>query len=345
MRAAVFYAPNNIEVKNVEFKLGQNEIALRVNACAVCGYDARVYRNGHRKVKPPVILGHEICGEIMQEIKTPVEILKPGTRIAVSPVIPCLNCRNCNDQQYNLCNNLKEIGSTVDGGFAEYIKIPQQIVKIGGLIPVPDNLSNEEAALLEPLACCLNGFSRFGQIDNEKYVLILGDGPIGLLHLQLSKTLHHMKTIVVGKIPFRMQKAKSMGADAVFLFDNKTEDNIIDFTDGEGVNRIIIATSNPETFPLVKKVASKNSRINFFAGFSAGNTFEIDPNWLHYNQVSIFGSFSSTPDMIREAARLASDRKIDLSKIVTEKCSLNQIKHAISSTEEFHGLRTIIDRF
>lgn len=345
MRAAIFCGPNNIEIRDVEFKPRQTEIALKVKACAVCGYDARVYRNGHRKVKPPVILGHELCGEVLEEIKTPGGVLKPGTRIAVSPVIPCLSCMYCKDQQYNLCNNLKEIGSTVDGGFAEYIKIPQQIIKIGGLIPVPDNLSNEEAALLEPLACCLNGFSRFGQIDKEKNVLILGDGPIGLLHLQLSKKLYHAKTIVVGKIPFRMQKAKSMGADAVFLFDDKTENNIMDFTNGEGVSRIIIATSNPETLPFVKKVASKNSKINFFAGFSPDITFEVDPNWLHYNQVSIFGSFSSTPDMLLKAAKLASDGEIDLSKIVTEKCSLNQIKHAISATEEFHGLRTVIDRF
>ncbi len=345
MRAAVFYAPNNIEIKDVEFKLGQTEVALKVKACAVCGYDTRVYRNGHRKVKPPVILGHEICGETLEEIKTPLGILKPGIRIAVSPIIPCLSCSNCKEQQYNVCNNLKEIGSTVDGGFAEYIKIPPEIIKIGGLIPVPDNLSNQEAALLEPLACCLNGLSRFGKIDKEKYMLVVGDGPIGLLHLQLSKILYRSKTIVIGKIPFRMQKAKSMGADAVFQFDTNTEENVMNFTKGEGVNRIIIATNNSEIFPFVKKVANKNSKINFFSGFSAGNTFEVDPNWLHYNQVSLFGSFSSTPNMLQKAAKLASDGEIDLSQIVTEKCSLDQIEHAISYTEEFHGLRTIIDRF
>ena len=345
MRAAIFYGPNNIEIKDVDFKLGQDEIALKVNACAICGYDARVYRNGHRKVKPPVILGHEICGEIQEEVKTPSGLIKPGTRIAVSAAIPCLDCAYCKDQQYNLCDNLMEIGSTVDGGFAEYIKIPQRIIQIGGLVPVPDNLSNEEAALLEPLACCLNGFSRFGQIEKEKNVLILGDGPIGLLHLQISKTLYNANTIVVGKIPFRMQKAESMGADAVFLFDNKTEDCIMDFTEGMGISQIIIATSNPETIPFIKKIANKNCKINFFAGFPPNSIFEVDPNWLHYNQVSIFGSFSSTPDMLRKVAKLASDREIDLSKIVTEKCSLNQIEHAISETEKFHGLRTVVNRF
>ncbi len=91
-------------------------------------------------------------------------IIKEGSRVAVCPVIPCLNCRYCYNKQYNLCINLKEIGSTVNGGFAEYVKIPKNVIQIGGLVSVPDNLSNEEAALLEPLACCLNAFSHIGQI-------------------------------------------------------------------------------------------------------------------------------------------------------------------------------------
>src|ERR687890_2688479 len=170
MNAAVFYSPNNLSVQEIQFPINQNEkggVMLKVNACAVCGYDVRVFRNGHSKVTPPIILGHELCGEILKAITTTTSsdiIIKKGSRVAVCPVIPCLNCRYCYNKQYNLCINLKEIGSTVDGGFAEYVKIPKNIIQIGGLVPVPDNLSDEEAALLEPLACCLNGFSHIGQI-------------------------------------------------------------------------------------------------------------------------------------------------------------------------------------
>ena len=175
MNAAVFYSPNNLGVQEIQLPTDKDEkggVMLKVNACAVCGYDVRVFRNGHPKVKPPIILGHELCGEILETITTTTTtttttstgIIKEGSRVAVCPVIPCLNCRYCYNKQYNLCINLKEIGSTVDGGFAEYVKIPKNIVQIGGLVSVPDNLSNEEAALLEPLACCLNGFSHIGQI-------------------------------------------------------------------------------------------------------------------------------------------------------------------------------------
>ena len=345
MRGSMFYGPNNMVVEELPLALKENEVLLKMDACAVCGYDVRVFRNGHRKVRPPIILGHEICGRIVQEINTSDGILSAGTRVAVLPIMPCLSCRYCNSQEYNLCNNLMEIGSTVNGGFAEYIKIPQQVIKIGGLIPVPDNLSNEEAALLEPLACCLNGFSQLGQVEKEKSVLIIGDGPIGLLHLQLSRALYGLKTAVVGKIPFRLQKAKSMGADAAFALDDRTINDVMDFTGGVGANVMIIATSNPEALNFAKKVASKNSKINVFAGFPNDHSFSLDANWLHYNQISIIGSFSSTPTMFRKAAMLASNGTIDLSRIVTHRYSLDDIKQAFLATEQFHGLRTVIDKF
>ena len=365
MNAAVFYSPNNLSVQEIQFPTNQDEkgVMLKVNACAVCGYDVRVFRNGHSKVTPPIILGHELCGEILKAITTTTSndiIIKEGSRVAVCPVIPCLNCRYCYNKQYNLCINLKEIGSTVDGGFAEYVKIPKNIIQIGGLVSVPDNLSNEEAALLEPLACCLNAFSHIGQIITEgergrSSVVIIGDGPIGLLHLQLSK-LYGAKTIVVGKISARIQKAKSMGADEVIFADDdhqssykETSDNVLEFTDGIGANVVIVATSNPAALDLAMKIAAKNSIINIFAGMpkenNNNNAIPIDPNWLHYNQISITGSFSSTPSMLYEAARLASTKEVDLSKVVTHRYSLSNIEEAILATEKYYGLRAVINRF
>lgn len=343
MNAAVFYGANDLVIEEVPLKIGLNDASIKVDACAVCGYDARIYRFGHKKVKSPVILGHEICGSLTHNLQTPSGLIRTGARVAISPVIPCLKCGYCKGQQYNLCSNLKELGSSVDGGFAEYVKIPPQIIKIGGLVPVPDCLSDGEAALLEPLACCLNGCSRMGEVEKDGHVVILGDGPIGLIHLQLYKMLYGVKTIVVSKIPQRAKMAESMGADAVFMFDDKAGDEVMKFT-GAGANLVVVATSNPEALGFVPKIAGKNSKVNLFAGTSGGST-SLDPNWIHYNQISITGSFSSTPDMLRKAAKLASERTVDLSKIVTHQYSLQNIKEAILTTEKFLGLRTIIDRF
>ncbi len=340
----MFYGPSKMVIEESPFSLDNDETGLKIDACAVCGYDARVFRNGHRKVKPPIILGHEICGETLQSIKTPDGALSAGTRVAVLPIIPCLDCWYCKNQQYNLCNNLREIGSTANGGFAEYLKIPNQIAKIGGLIPVPSNLSDEEAALLEPLACCLNGFSRLGPIENDGTIAIIGDGPIGLLHLQLSKKLK-MRTAVIGKIPFRMQISERLGADAVFAFGDNTAKDILDFTGNRGASVVVVATSDPEALNFATKLAAKNSKINLFASFPSCNCFSSDPNLIHYNQISIMGSFSSTPSMLQEAARLASTGEVDLSKMVTNRYSLNKIGDAITATEEFHGLRVVVNKF
>src|SRR5215831_5164920 len=190
MSAAVFYGPGCIINKENYLNpiTDKGGILLKLKACAVCGYDVRVFRNGHLKVTPPIILGHEICGEISGDVFSVVNgneiLLKSGTRVTVSPIVPCLNCRYCNRSDYNLCLRLREIGSSINGGFAQYINIPIQSAKIGGLVPVPDNINDEEAALLEPLACCLNCQINMGwQASREGTMAIIGDGPIGLLHL------------------------------------------------------------------------------------------------------------------------------------------------------------------
>jgi L-iditol 2-dehydrogenase len=347
MLAAIFHSPNVITVEERQLPKSKNGTLIRVSACAVCGYDARVFRNGHQKVKPPVILGHELCGEILETVNTHNgKVIQSGTRVAVSPIISCLNCRYCNNKQYNLCTNLREIGSTVDGGFAEYVKIPEQTLQIGGIVPIPAGLTNEEAALIEPLACCINGFSQMGKINCESRVTIIGDGPIGLLHLQLSK-LYGAKAIMVGKNVERIGKAKSIGADEVIFANNlkQTREDILQYTNGIGANAIIIATSNSAALNLATAIASKGSKINIFGGMPKETKISIDPNWLHYNQISLIGSFSSTPNMLQEAARLAAKKHVDLAKIISHRFSLDHIEEAIGVTEKYYGLRAIINRF
>ena len=346
MLAAVFYAPNNIVVQKVP--ISHRKVVLKVSACAVCGYDARVFRNGHRKVRPPVILGHELCGEIQSDIIAGRHgmTINAGSRVALCPLIPCLQCSYCKTGDYNLCINLREIGSTSDGGFAQYVTIPEQLIRMGGLVPVPDSLTDEEAALLEPLACCLNSYSRMLPIAKESSVVIIGDGPMGLIHLQLFKRLSRSRVAIVGKVPLRMEKARAMGADAVFAYSRETVPAVLDFAGGSlGAGVIVIATSNPVAFELATKVSGRNSKINVFAGMPSGQTFLLDANWLHYNQISITGTFSSTPKMLGEATRIASEKMIDLSAIVTHKYSLPEIEEAIEVTEKYHGLRAVINKF
>ncbi|MGI9012228.1 MAG: alcohol dehydrogenase catalytic domain-containing protein [Nitrososphaeraceae archaeon] len=365
MKAAVLYGPNNLSIEDIESPKNVTEkyLTLKVNTSAICGYDVRVFRYGHKKVRFPIILGHEFCGQILEAITIfenditnnniyKYKEIKSGTRVVVSPVIPCFTCWYCHNKLYNLCNNLKEIGSSINGGFAEYIKIPKKVIQIGSIIPVPDNLSDEEAALLEPLSCCLNGFSKVASIIKEiSFVVIIGDGPIGLLHLQLAKNVYCIKkTFVIGRIPLRLEKALDMGADKALLLDDydnidDLRNHILDLTDGIGANLVIIATSNPDSLHIACKISSKNSIINLFTDIVRENTEKLDLSWLHYNQISLIGSFSSTPNMLFEASRLAANKKINLSKLISHRFSLYDIKDALSVAENYYGLRAIINKF
>jgi L-iditol 2-dehydrogenase len=373
MRAAVFYSPNNISLEERDHantsSLHQNGgVLLRMNACAVCGYDVNVYRNGHVKVRAPVVLGHEICGELLEPPSVSLSHTQPanavaykpnldeGTRVVLSPVVPCLNCIYCKGMQYNLCSNLGEIGSSIDGGFAEFVHVPNNILRIGGLIPLPNSLTNEESTLIEPLACCLNGFKRInsfvnGSLDDKTFV-ILGDGPIGLIHLQLAKRLYHAKVIVIGRVNHRLEAARKMGADSVIELDNNKDSataaikDVLDMTDGKGADISIIATPNPDSFEVVAGIASKNSIINIFAGMPKHRNSRLDPNWVHYNQIALIGSFSATPKLINESVELAAEKRgINLSSIVTHRCKLDEIYKALEITEEYLGLRVVINSF
>jgi L-iditol 2-dehydrogenase len=255
-----------------------------------------------------------------------------------------------------LCLSLIEIGSSINGGFGEFVKIPEQLVKIGGLVPVPDNLSDEEAALLEPLACCLNGIYHLHPIIRRKQkgtVAIIGDGPIGLLHLQLVRKIYNKKRVtVIGRISQRLHEAKRMGANGTIEFANDAElddciESALELTEKVGFNVIIIATSNPIALSVALKIASKDSAINIFAGMSktTHGVFSIDPNFLHYNQISLTGSFSSTPRMLRDAVKFASKGHVNLSKLVSHKYPLEEIIQAIVTTEKYHGLRAVINKF
>jgi L-iditol 2-dehydrogenase len=353
MNAAVFLEPNkisNTQVPLYDQKSSENAKIFRVKACAVCGYDVRVFRNGHEKVDPPIILGHEICAEAVDDLELVGGLMIPAnTRVAVSPIVPCLGCAYCSTGQYNLCSNLRELGSSIDGGFAEYIQVPNTTLQVGGIIPIPNELNDNEASLLEPLACCINGLSRLEShsLDEDHSICIIGDGPIGLIHLKLFN-LMRAKRIVIGKTESRMKAAKSMGAHEVLLADDRLESTakeVFNLTNGVGANLVIIAASNPEALGLATKIASKNAQISLFAGMPKNTRLSLDSNWLHYNQVSIIGNFSATPDSMRQAIRFVSKGRMDLSDLVSHSYSLSNIEEALEATESYHGLRNVINEF
>lgn len=357
MKAAIFESPNNISI--VERQIWEPPKGfqlLKVLSCSVCSYDVRVYRTGSFKVKPPIILGHEISAETTSAYKGKNIKLKPNTRVCIYPIIPCLQCWYCENSLYNLCSNLTEIGSTINGGFAGYILIPNKMFEIGGVVPIPDNISNEEASLIEPLACCINGINQVKLPNINKNITIIGDGPIGIMQLKLLLLkFPDSKIEVIGKIPKRLKIAKKAGATNAILFDKKekdTEKNKIKYSEkNESPNLVFVSNNNSKSLDFALNMVNRNGQLVIFSGIKnigdpqSKKMISVDPNVIHYNQMTITGSFSSVPANLRTAIDLVSTDKINLKDLVTHRYSLDNLLSAIKSTEEFKGMKAVINKF
>jgi len=360
MNAAFFYGPNNIKIKNINIENKSNDnLILKVLSCSICSYDVRTFRNGSFKIKPPIILGHEICAETIDHIEGKNFRIKPNSRVSVYPVIPCFNCWYCNHSKYNLCSNLKEIGSTVNGGFAGYISIPKKVLEIGGIIPVLDNVTNEEASLIEPLACCINGINHIKSLDFES-IFIIGDGPIGLMQLMLlKKYFTGIHITVVGKIDHRLDEAKKLGADSVYKIDTKhdlhTLSKIIDELNNreKSPNLIFVSNNNAYSLKVAFGLANKNGKVIIFSGLkdvssvTENNYFNTiaDANFVHYNQISVIGSFSSNPENLREAMGLVNSEEIRIKNLITNTFELQNLENALKTSESFEGFKSVINKF
>src|SRR5918993_4076921 len=196
MRAAVFHGPEDLRVCDLPRPaIGSGELLVKVAACAICGSDVRTFHHGARNISRPVVLGHELSGTVV-DIGSDVSGFRIGQRVAVAPAIPCGECRCCRRGAETMCERLRSIGYEFDGGLAEFIAVPSSAVRAGCVNTVPDNVSFEEAAIAEPLACVINA-QELVDVREGDSVVILGAGPIGCLHAALARVRGAAKVILV----------------------------------------------------------------------------------------------------------------------------------------------------
>ena len=217
-----------------------------------------------------------------------------------------------------------------------------------------DNVTNEEASLIEPLACCINGINQIKNLEFDS-VIIIGDGPIGLMQLMLIKRIFKKNVTIIGKIPHRVESAKKLGADFAILVDDDNDftldkyKKIIKSKSEFSPNVIFISNNNPWSLNLALKLVNKNGKIVIFSGIKNNadeiRMISIDPNFIHYNQISIFGSFSSTPNNMIEAMNLVNSKEIDLKSLITQTFPLASVKDAFLTSESYKGFKSIINEF
>ena len=344
MKAAVYLGIKKIQIKEVERpKCGPGEILIRVHFCAICGTDVRTYLHGHKKVKPPHIIGHEIAGEIA-EMGKETKGHQLGDRVTVVTSVGCGKCRWCQKGYYNLCPDGEAIGYFYQGGFAEYLLMPQEAVAQNAVLKIPENVSLAETSIVEPLSCCING-QNYLKIEKGDSVAVFGAGPIGMMHLELARTSGAEKTFLIDISKEKLEFAQShFSAD--YLINSQKEnptEKISSLTENKGVDVVIVAASAKIAQEQALKIVGKKGRISFFAGLPKDNSIiNFDSNILHYQEISIFGSFASYREEYEEALNLIVSKKIEAKKFITHILPLEKIEEGINLIRKGKTLKVIL---
>jgi len=343
MKAQVFYGPQDMRLEDVPIPSPkEGEMLIKVEACAVCGTDVRIYYSGHHNVKPPQVIGHEIVGTIA-EIGSGIEGYDVGEKITVVTPVGCGHCKYCISGKVNLCSSFRAIGYNFPGGFAEYMILPQEAVRQGNVIKLPSNASLEGSALIEPLSCVLNG-QEYLNIGFTDTVVVIGSGPIGCMHTAVARAKGASKIILADIQAKRLEMAKPFGAD---IFVDSSKEDLVDLvrkeTGGIGADVVITAAPSGQAQEQALQMVAKRGRISFFGGLPGDRaTITLNSNIVHYNEVSIFGAYASNRYNYYEAAVLLSSGRVNLEKLITHTLPLEDLVKGIELVRQGEALKVII---
>lgn len=346
MKVAVFNGIQNITVEDYEKSvIGPEDYLVKVKAAAICGSDLRTYLHGHPKITPPVVLGHEFAGEVV-EVGKNIKDLSVGDRVSVHPGIPCGHCYYCDRGLQNLCEDRKNLGIHYQGAFAEYIKIPGKTLEVGTCVKIPDSVPYEIAALGDPTVSAMNGQEVIDSRLGDE-ILILGCGPIGLLHAMIAKAKGASKTIVADLSDTRVEMAKERKV-ADDYFNLKTDGDLKEFvrevtTNHRGPNKVVVANTSTASARQAVEVVAKGGTVLLFAGFPKdAPQLDIDGNLIHYNQLTVNTSYGSTPRQFHLAEQLLFDKKIDGSALITHRLPLERIDEGFQLVQNGEALKVMI---
>lgn len=318
---------------------------VRVISASICGTDLRIFRGLHQQYPPGTVRipGHEVVGRL-EQLSGRVEGLEVGQVVFVAPNMGCGHCRQCLRGSPNLCPNFSAIGVTIDGGFADFLLVPAPAVVQGNLIPLDDNADLSMAALIEPLACVLRG-QEAADVHAGDVVLVLGAGPIGMLHVMLAKYRGAKRVIVSEIVAERLDHVEKLGADRVVNPHLERLETVVrDETEGEGADVVIVAASVGELQAAALEVSATGGRIVLFGGLPSNQAaVSLNTNRVHYKELKVTGSTGCSTLDCRHAAELAVAGAIDLSRIVGGRYTLSNIGPAFEAAQERKALKVFIE--
>ena len=336
MRAIHLYGPKDLRLEEVPLpEIGPEQVLIRTEVCGICPSDVRGY-TGTRPTRAgtglPRIPGHEWVGEIV-EVGVEVTTYQVGDRVAVFGQVVCGMCENCQRGIFNYCLNRRRINR---GGFSEY-----GLASVSGLLPIPDGLGYEEAAFSEPIACCINGTWQ-SNISLGDDVVVVGSGPIGLLHIQLAR-LQGARVIATDLKPERLEIAKQVGAhDVVNVGEGDAIERVQALTQGRGADAVIVATGAAPAMEQGLQMGGLHGTVNFFAGSYPPPTIPLDPNLIHYKELIVTGSHHYTPFTFQRALKLLQYGLIQVQPLISHRLPLDRTSEGFDIVVGQKGLKVIV---
>jgi L-iditol 2-dehydrogenase len=344
MKAAKLFGPNDIRVVDCAIpEITDDEILLKTKAAAICGSDLRMIGNGYKGVDNdhPLTLGHEIAGIIEQTGKN-VTGYKNGMLAALAPNIGCGICGWCVSGDTHLCPEYTAFGINMDGAFAEYVRIPRNAIIQGNIMILDDSMPFDAAALIEPASCVLNGQLKAGIHLNDK-VLIIGAGPIGIMHGLIARAFGAAKIFIRDLSEQRMKQSVEFVPGAEAIPEDDLEAAAKRLTCGKGFDVTITACPAPSAQIDALKVTGMNGRILYFGGLPAGkDEVTLATNHIHYKQLSIHGSTRGNVNQYRAVANMVAAGTLDLSKLISRRYPLTEFSDAVEYAKKAEGLKTVI---
>lgn len=354
MLAALLYGKEDLRLEQVDAPTpAPGEVVIRVKAATTCGTDLKVWRRGgHAKMLTlPTLFGHEAAGEIVA-VGTGVTDWQVGDRVVANNSAPCMDCFFCHKQEYSLCQNLL----FNNGTFAEYLRIPAAIVR-HNLLPIPADVPFDLAAMTEPLACVLHGAARSNVQPGDR-VVVIGDGAIGLMFVaalasgqgdwfpgQVNPAPQPFAQVFLfGGNDQRLAIGEQLGALKTFNY-KQIEDVpglVKQLTDGWGADVVIEATGVPAVWELAIACSRPGGTVNLFGGCPRDTTITVNTEQLHYSELTLKGVFHNTPQYVRAALKLLSQRTVPLDLLISDTAPLTDLGSVFEAMRQRQVIKVAI---
>ncbi len=345
MKAAMLDGVNQLHVREVATPAcPAGGLLMKVKACGLCGSDIRKIRNGSSHFRYPVLLGHEVTGDV---IESDTYLFAVGDRIAIGSVISCGHCPNCQKGIDNLCENaiyhsLGQHDPDYQGGYAEYIALKKEMVERGPIVPIPENVSYAEAALVEPFTDVLNSHELI-TIRAGETAVVVGAGPIGAMHVDLLRAKG--VTCILADISALRLELAARASGPEYLIDSSKEDlkeKVLEYTGGRGADIVVIACSVPHLQSISPELACFGGRIILFGGLNEKDKMlAMDHGLIHYKQMAVFGTMGSCKRHFSQIMELLAKKAFDTDAYIAE-MPLEQINEAVELAEKGQVLKVIL---